>query len=153
MQRTSCTHHASRHLREAGAALILAACGQAGLSHSASAAIDICRGDPHVMLGDGHQVDLAVSIGDSAADVQSVQYTVHIPVGASVRRIVYPASPLSGKEIVTTVADQPAHTYRADTVVTTGSSSAVEAVMHVPGVGRDGASGASGDDLSMQVEK
>jgi hypothetical protein len=135
----------------AAAALMLATCSSALVSHPASAAVGLCRTDPHIQLTGGRNVDLSVSIGDVSSDVQQIQYTVHVPAGSDVKKVVYTGSDLSGRESITVVADNPADTYDTDTVVTTSDSAAVTADTKVTGVGSGSASGTSGQDLSVHV--
>jgi hypothetical protein len=84
------------------------------------ASYHICRTDPILQLSNGKAVTVLTTITDTAADVQTVTYTVHIPAGVSVVHSQYTSGALAGKESLTVFADAAAATYATTTVVTTG---------------------------------
>ena len=115
-----------------------------------SAAIRSCRADPIVWLSNGDSVQMTVEIGADAADVRSIHYTLHAPVGATIDRIVYTGGALQSKEAVFFVADQPAGQYISDTVVTTrGKRHVVTANTNESGTFRGSVSGYSGEHLFL----
>jgi len=104
-----------------------AACGAAALSATLLASLtrppvayaDIagCRSDPALLLSNLVELDVSSAIADTAADVQQVTYTVHIPVGT--RPILIVAGSLGAREVWRVVADNPPDTYDTSTLVTT----------------------------------
>lgn len=104
------------------AAIILALAAGSLTARPALAGITSCRSDPVVTLSNGTQIDLQAGINDSAADVQSIVYTVHAPAGTSLVSVVNTGSVLGLVERVTFYADAPARTYDTYTTVTTGAS-------------------------------
>lgn len=85
----------------------------------AHAAIAACRSDPTVTLSSGVQVTLYEDISDTATDVSSISYQLHIPVGVTVKSIAYSGAVPSSVQSVTTYADEGAGNYDAYTVVNT----------------------------------
>ena len=105
----------------AGAAsLLLAAATLAPVA--AHAQLGSCRSDPIITLSDLRVLDMSAGIGDSAADVKSVKYVLHGPVGVSILAVVRTPSFTYGVESFAYVADQRANTYVMDTTVITGAS-------------------------------
>jgi hypothetical protein len=87
------------------------------MPHSVHAAISGCRSDPKVYLSDGSIVQLSATIEAPPGQVKQVDYTVHVPAGASVNHVVYTGGNLKGKEVLSVVADDAPVTYDTDTVV------------------------------------
>jgi hypothetical protein len=114
----------------------------------AHAAVSPCRGDPIIFLSDGTRVRITVVIGVTAAEVSRVDYTVHVPAGLTVTRIVTPGAnipgSIAGKEFTTVIADLPAGQYTTSTVATTTTPTYVEVTGLFPGSGKLVVNGASG---------
>jgi hypothetical protein len=91
------------------------------MPHDARAAISACRSDPKVYLSDGSIVQLSATIDAPPGQVKQVDYTVHVPAGASVNHVVYTGGSLKGKELLSVVADDTAVTYDTETVVYTAA--------------------------------
>jgi hypothetical protein len=64
-----------------------------------------CRSDPLVTLSNGYQVRLVAQINDSASNISTVGYKLHIPKGLTVTAVQYDNGPLA--ESFGWVADQP----------------------------------------------
>lgn len=79
-----------------------------------------CRTDPIVYLSNGTKVALIVQIRDTPRDVKRIAYTLHVPTGAHVRKVVYLPGPLRGAESVRVIDDNAAGGYDSDTLVSTG---------------------------------
>jgi hypothetical protein len=73
---------------------------------SASAAFKGCRGDPKVWLSNGVKLTMTASIAADASQVKMVTYTVHVPRGLKVEKIVYTGGALTDKERVVMVFDR-----------------------------------------------
>jgi len=107
-----------RALVACGAATVVAtllACPP--LTPVAHADIAGCRSDPALLLSNGVELDVSSTITDTAADVQQVTYTVHIPGGTS--PVLAVAGSLGAREVWRVVADNPPDTYDTSTLVTT----------------------------------
>ena len=110
------------------AAMLLAAFVAIAYASPADAAFMSCRADPIVFLSDGTKITITAQVATNASNVQQVQYTLHVPLGNSVDRIIFTAGGLGKKESVTVYADSAPGTYVSDTVVTTkGDSVQVQA--------------------------
>ena len=136
-----------------GAALVAASLLAGPLfPHHASAAIGYCRSDPAVRLSDGTVIHMSAVINDDSADVQSVEYTLHAPVGTSVEHVVYSGGS-KVTETVHFVADETPNTFDTTTVVSTGLANVeVSAETQVAGLGAGDVSGVSGQDLTVHRE-
>jgi hypothetical protein len=88
--------------------LALLACAILGANfmQEASAAIRICRGDPRVWLSNGTQIAMTATIGADASQVKLITYTVHVPRGLSVTKVVYTGGALANKERVVVLFDR-----------------------------------------------
>jgi len=87
-------------------------------AHIAHAAVG-CRSDPAVFLSNGVKVQLSAAIATDASDVRRIVYTLHIPSGVAVTRVVFTAGGLDGREQLTVQADDAARNYDTTTVVYT----------------------------------
>ena len=85
----------------------------------AAAAITVCRGDPIVWLSNGEIIQMTAQVAANAAEVHQVVYTLHVPRGTTVTRIVYDSGPLGKKERVVLVDDLLPKQYTTDTLVMT----------------------------------
>lgn len=90
---------------------------RSSLTPVAHADIAGCRSDPALLLSNGVELDVSSAIADTAADVQQVTYTVHIPGGTS--PVLAVAGSLGAREVWRVVADNPPDTYDTSTLVTT----------------------------------
>jgi hypothetical protein len=108
----------SRRVALGVAALIGSALIGSLAPHDAGAAA-ACRSDPIVALSNGAQVTLYEDISDTAADVTSITYQLHIPVGLTVKSIVYQGAVPSSVQSITVHADENTGNYDAYTVVNT----------------------------------
>lgn len=102
------------------AAAALAACSTS--AHPAFAKVSVCRSDPMFMLSNGYKLTVIDMIGTHVADVRSINYIIHIPAGTTITRAVYTGGAFLNKETSTVIADNPANTYDADSIVTTHSA-------------------------------
>ena len=106
------------------AAIALAAgCSLASmLPQPAHAEISICRHDPLVYLSNGDRLDLTDQIGDSPSNLKHISYTLHAPAGTRVIKVIY-ATGMKQIASFRFYTDQPRHTYKASTVVSTRQGS------------------------------
>lgn len=111
-------HHMSKHRQRLLILMGLLLVVVSLYAQSASAALRACRADPIVWLSNGESVQMTAQIATDANDVRRITYTLHVPEGIEVERIIYTGGALSSKEEVVFVADMPPHHYRTDTVVT-----------------------------------
>src|SRR4051794_12296378 len=73
---------------------------------SAFAAAGGCRSDPIVWLSNGAKVTMVASSTASASTVKLITYTVHVPRGVRMTKVVYTGGVLKDKERVVVVADR-----------------------------------------------
>ena len=78
-----------------------------------------CRSDPIVFLSNGVVLQINTIIDTSVEDIVNVNFTVHVPAGVSIKRVIYAPSWAKAKEHVILVNDQPANTYLIVTVAQT----------------------------------
>lgn len=83
----------------------------------ASAQLASCRTDPVVTLSNGYTVTLWANISTDISHVTSVNYTLHVPRGVSIKTISYDAN--GSVETVQLVADQSGSHYSDVTTVNT----------------------------------
>ena len=120
------------------------------LPHHVFAAISACRADPIVWLSNGDSVQMTVDVGTSPGDVRKITYTLHVPVGVGVDRIVYTGGALQSKEEVVLVDDQSPGYYVTDTVVMArGKGIRVTANTSEAGSFRGSVSGVNGEHLIL----
>ena len=112
-------------------AAITAAVLLAALSPEAGAAAFRCRSDPAVLLSNGSIIDISADIDALPWDIQTVDYTMHVPAGVRVLLVIRTPSWPTTRETFKVVADQPAGTYDTFTVVKTRDRSAVRANLTV----------------------
>lgn len=94
----------------------------------AQAAAAGCRTDPIVKLTDGTTLKIDVAIALRARKVDSIEYTLHLPPGAEVEKIIYTGK-LKNKEVMTVVNDAAPDTYGVDTIVYAQKSAEVTVTM------------------------
>lgn len=109
----------SRGLLIAGSLLLTLGVGimRPGAVH---AQVSICRTDPIVTLSNGDRIALSTTIGDGAADVEKVTYSLDGPVGTTVVAVRYFPDSVSKREHFAYHADLSWTGYIASTRVTTG---------------------------------
>ncbi len=111
------TTHPPRRL--ALAALVGAAiCSGSQTAATAHAAVG-CRSDPVIQLSNGVKIQLSAAIAADASDVQRIVYTLHIPSGLAVTRVIFTAGGLGGREWLVVQADDALGSYDTTTVVDT----------------------------------
>ncbi len=88
-------------------------------THPAFAGFVACRADPIVWLSNGQSIQITATINAAESDVSTIVYTVHVPVGTTITRVVYNGGGLGRKERVILVDDQAPNQYWTDTVVDT----------------------------------
>lgn len=82
------------------------------------AAFMSCRADPLVFLSNGDTVRIIATMDTSAANVASINYTLRVPQGVSVNRVVYTGGPFAKKESLKVIHDTITD-YVTEAVVTT----------------------------------
>ncbi len=132
--------------------LLLVAVLLAAPVSTASAALRTCRTDPIVMLSDGHKVSLSVTMATDPSNVSEITYTLHVPQGAAVTKIVYTGGAFAKKEKVAVLADQQPGVFKSETVVhgASGRFAVTAQTMLMVGV-ITRASGMNGDRLAVEV--
>lgn len=85
----------------------------------ASAALARCRVDPIFVLSNGDIVTVTVDIATDPTQVSNIHYTLHVPAGVTVKKIVHTARGLRIPETTKVYQDSPAGIYLTNTVVTT----------------------------------
>jgi hypothetical protein len=96
------THHPRRAVRAALTAGVLL--GGPLAANSAHAAVS-CRADPIVTLSNGVQVEMDNTIYDDSSNVSKVAYTLHGPMGTTVKSVSYANSTPGIAETFQYVAD------------------------------------------------
>lgn len=121
----------------------------------ASAAIVPCRTDPIFVLSNGDILSVDVEINADIADVKSLMYAVHVPVGVKVKKVIYIGDDLRDKETYRIYQDSPAQTYTTVTVVTLQDSGSVPvtATTTLNKTYANSASGYSGQSLIVTVSE
>lgn len=123
------------------------------LLNSAHADIVLDRSMPIVFLSDGHRVQLTTTTYDAQSDIKSVAYTVHVPAGVTVTRVLDTESPANALlDTVQVYTDNAPGWYDASVTVSTrtpGISSTFD--VRVPSVGAGSATGTSGSSLQVHV--
>ena len=123
------------------------------LLNSAHADIVLDRSMPIVFLSDGHRVHLTTTMYDAQSDITSVAYTVHVPAGVTVTRVLDTESPAnSALDTVKVYTDSAPGQYDASVTVSTktpGIASTLD--VQIPSVGAGSASGTSGSSLYVHV--
>jgi hypothetical protein len=108
--------HAALAALSIGAGLVLALAGT-----GTALGITACRSDPVVTLSDGTTLTVWESISDTASDVKSISYAVHVPVGVSIKSVVYTGDVAAQLQSVTLYADENSGDYDTYTTVVTGT--------------------------------
>lgn len=99
------------------------------LSGSVHAAAAGCRTDPIVKLIGGKSLKLTVVAGTSAKNISLIEYTVHLPAGSQVKKIVYTGGKFKNKETVTVLYDAAPNTYALETIVHASKTAATTVKM------------------------
>jgi hypothetical protein len=117
-----------------------------------SAALRSCRTDPIVFLSNGQIVAVSATVGTDPANVALVSYTLHVPQGAQVKRVVYTGGALLNKEALSVVDDQAKGHYYVETIVSTLVGTVeVSTTFNLFSFGRITAWGSSGEPLRMEL--
>jgi hypothetical protein len=77
-----------------------------------------CRKDPMVWLSNGEQIQMAVMIEAAAEDVNDIRYTIHLPPGVTITRVVYMGNDRIAEQVVVGRTNMSANQYRTETLVT-----------------------------------
>jgi hypothetical protein len=96
----------SRLLRLLGMLLVCCGIGLAVGPLPANAAVGGCRADPKVWLFNGKKITMMASIAADASQVKTVTYTVHVPRGVTIDKVVYTGGALKDKEWVLVLFDR-----------------------------------------------
>ncbi|MCZ7567307.1 MAG: hypothetical protein M5U01_01750 [Ardenticatenaceae bacterium] len=121
------------------------------LLRTAQAVVIGCRADPIVYLSNGEQIRMTTNIDADASDVRSILYTIHVPTGVSVTRVVYTGGALAAKEAITFYDDQPPYHYATETLVRLqGKNVDVAARMAMRSLIQS-VSGLSGQPLAVEI--
>lgn len=120
----------------------------------ASAMLTRCRLDPIFMLSNGDKITVTLDISTDAANITSITYILHVPVGVTVTKAVFTAGSTAG-ETYKVYQDSAEKTYSTDIIVLTKNkdSVAVFATTRVNGVFSQSFSGYSGQHLIITVSK
>jgi|SRR5579859_7849905 len=98
--------------------------------HQVSASSGGCITDPTAVLTDGTHVRISATVATGAANISTIAYTIHGPVGSSLAYIVY-TQPHLVNETFAFQADAPAGTYGVDVVASSPVRVAVIVTIHV----------------------
>ncbi len=131
------------------ASLVAAALGSG--SEAVHAAVGVgC--DPIVTLSNGAVVHLTATIYDTPTDITDATYTMHAPVGTTVRSVAYPTDPNNIPQTFYFYADNPSGVWDSYTNVATKTSGvAVTATAQVANFNTFSASGLSNQDVHTHV--
>src|SRR4051794_29529093 len=88
------------------ALLICLAIGHVTDAASVFAATGGCRADPIVWLSNGTKITVTASSTAAASAVKMLTYTLHVPRGVKVTKVLYTGGVLKAKERVVVVADR-----------------------------------------------
>ena len=119
----------------------------------AAAAIVACRGDPIVWLSSGEVIQIIAEVAASAAEVRQVVYTIHVPLGTTMTRVVYDSGPIGRKESVALVDDLLPYHYATDTLVMTYRNGIAVTASTSMGMLRDSASGLNDEHLLIALHR
>lgn len=87
-----------------------------------------CRGDPLIIFKRGQTLQMIIRISVPAAQVDFIEYTVHVPPNAKIKQIVYTGKKLRDKESVVIVYDAPPKTFVVDAIVHTQADANVRLI-------------------------
>src|SRR5690348_13123297 len=105
----------------AGLVVLMGMVFTAGGALPAQASHSACRTDPIVILSDGHRLNLTALVNIDSSGVQQINYTLHIPSGVGVTRIIYTQGVPGLRESFAYYADQPARRYITTTNIHTSA--------------------------------
>jgi hypothetical protein len=129
--------------------LLLAVTWQA--APTAEARLSSCGGDPKFQLSNNKNLTVTETIYTDRTNVKSVTYSVHLPAGVTVNRVIKSDTGLAPQEVVRLYSDNPANTYTVDLVVQVSTAAVpVNADLKVGGTKATG-SGTTGQHLAMTV--
>lgn len=98
-----------------------------GFSTAQAGAIG-CRTDPIVTLSNGDVLTILVDVNAAASAVKRIDYTLHVPKGVTITKIVYTGSSLGLVENLTLRQDAKKE-YQSETVVSVAKSVGVAATL------------------------
>ncbi len=100
--------------------LLMAIAGLFFAYDTASAGLDVCRGDPVLHLSNGKIMRIETTIGTSLSNVRAIEYEVHVPPGVKLVRVQWSGNPaLRGLENLKFFDNAKPGQYTSDTVVKT----------------------------------
>jgi|SRR5579872_1076488 len=102
-----------------GASALVGSALMGSFAATGADAASACRSDPIVALSNGTQLTMYEDISDTAAVVTSITYQLHIPVGLTVKSIVYQGAVPGSVQSITVYADENTGNYDAYAVVNT----------------------------------
>lgn len=106
------------------------------LTNIAQAGWSSCRSDPIVHLSNGQKLSLSVGIETRLQNVDEIHYTLHVPAGVTVIRVVGTPKWPDTIETFTFVQDSAPGEYHTETIVHTSEEAIpVTAWLRVMGVG------------------
>jgi hypothetical protein len=128
----------------------------AGGALPAQASHSACRTDPIVILSDGHRLNLTAVVNIDSSGVQQVNYTLHIPSGVGLTRIIYTQGVPGLRESFAYSADQAARHYGTTTTIRTpGGTYTAGATLQIALagaiVGTASVTGTSNTNLTLRV--
>ena len=85
-----------------------------------------CRGDPIIVFKNGQSLLILVKIGAAADQVDSIEYTVHLPAKAKISKIIYTGKKLESKEKIAIKYDAAPRTYGVDLIAHTQVDASVK---------------------------
>ena len=121
-----------------------------------SAALARCRVDPIFILSNGDSVAVTSEVFTDPSKISYITYTLHVPAGVTVKRVVHTALGVGIKEVYKVYQDSPPGKYTSDTVVTTSSLApkvAVTVYTRLNGIPVKTVSGYSGQHLIAIVSR
>jgi len=141
----------SRRALLGSAVLVAGVLGGALAPHAAHAAMGVgC--DPIVTLSNGAVVHLTATINDSVTDITGVTYTMHAPVGTTVKSVVYPTDPNNIPQTFHFYADNSQGVWDSYTNAATKTAGvAVTATANVNNMATFSASGLSNQNVHVHV--
>ena len=119
--------------------------------YAAYAGFSGCRADPIIWLSNGYMGRVTTTVASNANYVENITYTVRVPEGVQLVKIVYTGGALRDKEVVEFFADQPAGSYSVDTVVTTPAPPVAVEATAIVGPFSHSVKGLSNERLRMEV--
>jgi hypothetical protein len=123
-------------------------------AESASAMLRQCRGDPKFFFSDKTKLTVVVEMDTEEANVQKIEYVLHVPHDAELKHVVFTAGGLGEEETYEIFYDNPPDLYTIDTyVVTSVTSVNVTTTSSLKGGSSASASGFDMEHLVVEVQK